>query len=97
MITDWDTEAAENLKNVVSLHEIISGIWVYLCVQWKILSPLWNYIYITESEEIAREEAEDELKWEAIESTIQKSRNTNWTYTTSNGYADSHRYIGVLP
>ena len=42
----WDTEALDTMKNLLSIHDIIAGIWVFGCVLWKILIPLWSYIKI---------------------------------------------------
>ena len=44
---EWDTETLDSLRNVISIHDIIGGIWVLGCVQWKILYPLWKYLDIT--------------------------------------------------
>ena len=45
---EWDTEALDSLRNVISIHDIIGGVWVFGCVQWKILYPLWKYLDITD-------------------------------------------------
>ena len=45
---EWDTEAVDSLRNVISIHDTIGGIWVLGCVQWKILYPLWKYLDITD-------------------------------------------------
>ena len=45
---EWDTEALDSLRNLISIHDIIGGIWVFGCVQWKILYPLWKYLDITD-------------------------------------------------
>ena len=39
----WNTEELDTMKNVVSIHDIFAGIWVFGCVLWKILIPLWSY------------------------------------------------------
>ena len=46
-VCEWDTETLDSLRNVISIHDIIGGIWVLGCVQWKILYPLWKYLDIT--------------------------------------------------
>ena len=33
----------DSLTAVLVLHDIIAGIWMFGCVQWKILIPFWNY------------------------------------------------------
>ena len=45
---EWDTETLDSLRNVISIHDIIGGILVLGCVQWKILYPLGKYLDITD-------------------------------------------------
>ena len=40
-------EGLDNLTNVILIHDIIAGIWVFKCVLWKILIPLYKYLDIT--------------------------------------------------
>ena len=42
----WDPEALDSLTNLVSIHDTIAGIWVFVCVYWKILFPLYDFIGI---------------------------------------------------
>ena len=44
---EWNTEGLDNLTNVILIHDIIAGIWVFRCVLWKLLIPLWKYLEIT--------------------------------------------------
>merc|ERR1712110_910850 len=44
---EWNTEGLDNLTNVILIHDIIAGIWVFKCVLWKILIPLYKYLDIT--------------------------------------------------
>ena len=43
-LPEWDTVVFDSLTNVVLIHDIIAGIWVLVCVEWKILIPLWKYL-----------------------------------------------------
>ena len=43
----WDTDVLDSLTNVVLIHDVIAGIWVLVCVEWKILIPLWKYLDYT--------------------------------------------------
>ena len=46
-LPEWDTDVLDSLKNLVIIHDIIAGIWVLVCVQWKILNPLRKYLDMT--------------------------------------------------
>ena len=42
-----NTGELDILTNVILFHDIVAGIWVFRCVLWKILIPLWKYLDIT--------------------------------------------------
>ena len=46
-LPEWDNDVLDSLKNVVLIHDIIAGIWVLVCVEWKILNPLRKYLKLT--------------------------------------------------
>ena len=46
-LPEWDADVLDSLTNVVLIHDIIAGIWMLVCVQWKILNPLWKYLDMT--------------------------------------------------
>ena len=46
-LPEWDTDVFDSLTNVVLIHDIIAGIWVLVCVLWKILIPLGKYLDMT--------------------------------------------------
>ena len=45
--SEQNIEGLDNLTNVILIHDIIAGIWVFKCVLWKILIPLYKYLDIT--------------------------------------------------
>ena len=91
----WDPEALDSLTNLVSIHDTIAGIWVFVCVYWKILFPLYDFIGIRFEEGFYG--GEDKYVHAVVYRPVvfqstgfnQESRK-EWNYTTSVGYADSH-------
>ena len=40
----WNTIEDEKVASLLSLHITMSGIWILICLIWKILMPLRNYM-----------------------------------------------------
>ena len=41
----WNSsEASEQVASLISLHLTLSGMWIVLCLAWKILMPMRNYM-----------------------------------------------------
>ena len=40
----WNTIEDEQVASLLSLHITMSGIWILICLIWKILMPLRNYM-----------------------------------------------------
>ena len=84
--TWWDPEALDSLTNLVSIHDTIAVLWILVCVYWKILFPLYEFIGIRWDEGCYGGEDKyiDAVVHRPVvfQSTTQESRKV-WNYTTS--------------